>query len=455
VFDCTVVHPMTERTTASSRWDPDRIAAAFRRVRALSQALAAPLAPEDQCIQSMPDASPTKWHLAHTSWFFETFVLAEDPRFRPFRAEYAALFNSYYQAVGPMHPRPQRGLLSRPTVAEVLRYRAFVDEQVLIVLERGATPRQLERIELGLHHEQQHQELLLTDIKHVFAQNPLWPRYRESANDEPNDSSSVAPLRWVEDPGGLVEIGRDLGPDAAFGFDNEGPRHRVWLEPFALASRPASNREYLRFIADEGYRRPELWLAEGWDRVRELGWQAPSYWVLDESERWHHFTLDGLRPLDLDAPVCHVSFYEADAFARWSNARLPSEAEWERTAIGLAVVGNLLPGRAAELASASLQPHPSTTAIDDASGLTQMFGDVWEWTASPYAPYPGFRPAQGAIGEYNGKFMCNQMVLRGGSCATPDEHVRASYRNFFHPPSRWQFTGVRLARDLQSSSSAV
>lgn len=440
---------MTERTNATSRCDPDRLAAGFRRVRALTEALAAPLGPEDQCIQSMPDASPTKWHLAHTSWFFETFVLAEDPNFRPWRAEFATLFNSYYQTVGPMHPRAQRGLLSRPTVAEVLRYRAWIDEQVLGRLERGASARQLELIELGLHHEQQHQELILTDIKHVFAANPLWPRYRESlAIDEPGESLAIGPLRWVEDPGGLVEIGRDLGPDTAFGFDNEAPCHRVWLEPFAIASRPTTNREYLAFIAEDGYRRPELWLAEGWDRVRESGWLAPSYWR-SEHDRWKYFTLDGLRPLDLDAPVCHLSFYEADAFARWSGARLPSEAEWERTALELAVVGNLLPARAAELPSASLRPRKSSGPIDDASGLTQMFGDVWEWTASPYAPYPGYRPAPGAVGEYNGKFMCSQMVLRGGSCATPDEHVRASYRNFFYPQSRWQFTGVRLARDLR------
>ena len=444
---------MTQNATASMRHDPDRLAAGFRRVRALSESLAAPLGPEDQCVQSMPEASPTKWHLAHTSWFFETFVLAEDARFKPFRPEFALLFNSYYQAVGPMHPRPQRGLLSRPDLAEVLRYRAFVDEQVLTRLERGATPRQLELIELGLHHEQQHQELILTDIKSVFAVSPLWPRYRESS--PARASSSAAPLRWVEDPGGLVEIGRDLGHAAAFGFDNEGPRHRVWLEPFAIASRPATNREYLAFMADAGYRRPELWLAEGWDAVQQHAWRAPNYWFNErfdqrasELDAWQHFTLDGLEPIDLDAPVCHLGYYEADAFARWSGARLPSEAEWERTAAGLGCEGNLLPARAAELASASLQPRANQGPVDEISGLAQMFGDVWEWTASAYSPYPGFRVAAGAVGEYNGKFMCNQMVLRGGSCATPADHVRVGYRNFFHPPSRWQFTGVRLARDL-------
>ncbi len=438
---------MTDRSTPTTRFDPDRLAGNFRRVRAVSEALASPLTPEDQGVQSMPDASPTKWHLAQTSWFFETFVLGlGDPGFRPWRAEFATLFNSYYQAVGPMHPRAQRGLISRPGVAEILRYRAWVDEQVLARLERGASIRQLELIELGLHHEQQHQELILTDIKHALAANPCWPRYREP---EPcAEPSPAGPLCWVEDPGGLVELGRDLDhPESKFGFDNEGPRHRVWLEPFAIASRPATNHEYLAFMADQGYRRPELWLAEGWDLVRQQGWQAPSYWVSEPvPEQWQQFTLAGLVPVDLEAPVCHLSFYEADAFARWSGARLPSEAEWERTAIDLPVMGNLLPARAAELASASLQPRASLEPNDEASGLTQMFGDVWEWTASPYSAYPGYRPAAGAVGEYNGKFMCNQMVLRGGSCATPADHVRASYRNFFHPPSRWQFTGVRLAR---------
>jgi ergothioneine biosynthesis protein EgtB len=430
------------------RHNPTGLAAAYRGVRALTEALAAPLSPEDQCIQSMPDASPTKWHLAHTSWFFETFVLAafipETERFRP---GWDFLFNSYYQTLGAMHPRAQRGLLSRPTVAEVHDYRRSVDGQVLARLEAGELePEALARIELGLHHEQQHQELILTDILHALAQNPLVPRYRAHP---PEHTSPAAPaLRWIEDPGGLVLVGRDLDePDAAFGFDNEGPRHKQWLEPFAIASRPATCAEYLEFIADGGYARHELWLAEGWDTLARERWRAPAYWVADADHGWSSFGLDGLRPLDLHAPVCHLSYFEADAFARWSNARLPSEAEWEHVAEGIEARGNLLPTSPEALAQASLAPRSTTAPLDPASGLAQLFGDVWEWTASPYVPYPGFRPAAGAVGEYNGKFMCNQFVLRGGSCATPADHIRAGYRNFFPASSRWQFSGVRLARD--------
>lgn len=435
--------PRSISPASAHRFDPDRLAAAFRRVRALTEQLAAPLSPEDQCIQSMPDASPTKWHLGHTSWFFETFVLA-GPRYRE---SWPYLFNSYYQSVGPMHARPRRGLLSRPSVAEILEFRAWVDERVLALLERGASAEQLELLELGLHHEQQHQELILTDIKHALAANPLGPRYRDEALERPIEPA--APLRWVEDPGGLIELGRDLGKNHPFGFDNEGPRHKHWLEPFALASRPATCAEYLAFMADDGYRRPELWLAEGWDTIRERGWEAPEYWIRPEpTAPWSIFTLDGLRAIDPDEPVCHLSFYEADAFARWSGARLPSEAEWEHVAAGVAVRGNLLPSRAAELVDAALHPRAGREVADEASGLAQMFGDVWEWTASPYVPYPGFAAPPGPVGEYNGKFMCNQLVLRGGSCATPEDHVRASYRNFFHAPARWQFSGVRLAKRI-------
>jgi ergothioneine biosynthesis protein EgtB len=428
--------------SAQHRHDPEALAAGFRRVRALTEALAAPLGPEDQCVQSMPDASPTKWHRAHTSWFFANFVL--DQSYRP---GWDFLFNSYYQTVGPMHARPQRGLLSRPTVAEISEYRRWVDERVLALLERdAASPEQLARIELGLHHEQQHQELILTDIKHMLGLNTLAPRYRERA-PEAGESTQAPALRWIEDPGGLVQIGRDLErPDAEFGFDNEGPRHKQWLEPFAIASRPATCAEYLEFMADRGYQRPELWLAEGWDTALREGWCAPAYWLATPESGWQLFTLDGLRELDPHAPVCHLSYYEADAFARWSGARLPSEAEWERLAEGVAPSGNLLPIDPDALTSAALHPRSSAVPIDPASGLAQLFGDVWEWTASPYVPYPGFRPAAGAVGEYNGKFMCNQLVLRGGSCATPADHIRASYRNFFHAPSRWQFTGVRLAK---------
>jgi ergothioneine biosynthesis protein EgtB len=429
--------------SARHRHDPARLAAAFRRVRGLTEALAAPLGPEDQCIQSMPDASPTKWHLAHTSWFFANFVLE-----RSYRPGWDFLFNSYYQAVGPMHARPHRGLLSRPTVAEIAKYRRWVDEQVLALLERDSvSPEQLGLIELGLHHEQQHQELILTDIKHMLGQNPLAPRYRAS-EVEVLESLPAPALRWIEDPGGLVEVGRSLdSPTASFGFDNEGPRHKQWLEPFAIASRPVTCAEWLEFMADRGYQRPELWLADGWDTVLRERWQAPAYWVATPESTWRIFTLDGLRELDPHAPVCHSSYYEADAFARWSGARLPSEAEWERLADGIEPTGNLLPVEPEALAHAALHPR-SSAPIDSASGLAQLFGDVWEWTASPYGAYPGYRPAAGAVGEYNGKFMCNQLVLRGGSCVTPADHIRASYRNFFPAPSRWQFTGVRLARDL-------
>ncbi|KIG15891.1 hypothetical protein DB30_05198 [Enhygromyxa salina] len=429
------------------RLEPTALAGAYMRVRALSEALAATLEPEDQCIQSMPDASPTKWHLAHTSWFFETFVLA-GPGYARYREGWDFLFNSYYQTVGSMHARAQRGLLSRPTVAEILAYRRAVDEQVLHSLPHmSAAKRGL--VELGLHHEQQHQELILTDIKHALSLNPLAPAYRD-AGPTTDSVAQLPALRWVEDPGGLVAIGR--ATDAAgFGFDNEGPRHKQWLEPFAVASRPVSCGEYLAFMADDGYARPQLWLSEGWDAVQREGWRAPAYWRApgQANEPWRVFTLDGLQLLDPSAPVCHVSFYEADAYARWRGARLPREAEWEHIAQALEVDGNLLPNSAPELVSAPLHPVPTPEAPSaDPSGLAQMFGDTWEWTASPYQAYPGYRPPEGAIGEYNGKFMCNQLVLRGGSCATPHDHVRASYRNFFHASTRWQFSGLRLAKDL-------
>lgn len=429
------------------RLDPDHLASALSRVRSLTEALVAPLQPEDTCIQSMPDVSPSKWHLAHTTWFFETFVLA-GPGYEPYQPGYDYLFNSYYQTVGSMHPRPRRGLLSRPTLTEVIDYRHAIDERLRARL--GALgPEALSLVELGLHHEQQHQELLLTDIKHVLAQNPLDPAYRVTRQAELSERQA-GPLRWVEDPGGLVEIGRDLGgADAPFGFDNEGPRHKRWLEPFAISSRLATCAEYLDFMSDRGYARPELWLSEGWDTVVRERWTAPLYWraPLEAGEPWREFTLDGLRELELDAPVCHLSYYEADAFARWSGARLPSEVEWERVADAIDTVGNLLPATAKTFGRATLHPEPGPTS-DDPSGLVQLFGDVWEWTASPYQPYPGYQPPAGAVGEYNGKFMCNQLVLRGGSCATPTDHIRAAYRNFFHAPARWQFSGLRLAKEL-------
>ncbi len=432
--------------TAAAATDrsPSRLALDYAAVRAASLALTDGLSAEDMQAQSMPDASPVKWHLAHTSWFFETFVLAELPGHRAFDPSYVRLFNSYYNSVGVQHVRAQRGLLTRPTLAEVLRYREHIDHQLLAALAAGLPDELLTRVEIGLHHEQQHQELLLTDLKHLLAHNPLQPAYRPvpadiSLQPVPADSPS-----WHAHPGGLVEIGHD---GRGFGFDNEGPRHRVWLEPFAVCARPVDNADWLAFIADGGYRRPELWLADGWDAVRRHAWTAPLYWSDDHAS---HFTLHGPRPLAAHAPVSHISFYEADAYARWAGARLPSEAEWESVARTLPLTGNLLP----DPPGLNLLPDPPGLNLlpDDghlgpvASQQPHYFGDVWVWTASPYIAYPGFQAPAGALGEYNGKFMCNQMVLRGGSCATPRSHIRASYRNFFPPEARWQFSGLRLAR---------
>jgi len=384
----------------------------------------------------MDDVSPTKWHLAHTSWFFEEFLLGKElADYRPFHPGFGYLFNSYYQQVGAMHPRPRRGLLSRPTVDEVLRYRSHVDEGMGRLLA-GASPVTRKRldpvVELGLQHEEQHQELILTDIKHVLSCNPLRPAYRESP---PPSESTPAEAGWVAFEGGLVEVGHE-GP--GFAFDNEFPRHKAWLEPFRLASRLVTNAEYLEFLQDGGYARPEFWLSDGWETVRREGWQAPLYWNRS-SAGWEIFTLSGMRPLDPSAPVCHVSFFEADAFARWKGCRLPTEAEWECAAAERPVEGDFRE-------SGFLHPRP-TRGRDGEASPAQLYGDVWEWTASPYSPYPGYRPASGAIGEYNGKFMCNQFVLRGGSCVTPSDHVRATYRNFFYPHCRWQFMGLRLAAD--------
>ena len=378
--------------------------------------------------QSMPDASPVKWHLAHTTWFFETFVLAELPEFRPFHPGYAALFNSYYNSVGAPHPRGQRGLLTRPDLSEVLRYRQHVDHAVRSALAQGQLSAELSaRVRVGLHHEQQHQELILTDVLHLLSQNPLCPAFRPPV-DLPLATAPEAPPtdRWHVHPGGVVQLGH-RGDD--FCFDNELPRHRVLLAPFEIAARPVDNAAYLQFIRDGAYRRPELWLSDGWDAVHRRGWFAPLYWSADLETR---FTLHGLRPIDPAAPVCHVSYYEADAFARWAGARLPGEHEWESVAENQPITGNFV--ESGRLEPVAHHHHP------------QFFGDVWVWTASPYVAYPGFRPATGALGEYNGKFMCNQIVLRGGSCATPRSHVRASYRNFFPPEARWQFSGLRLAR---------
>jgi len=405
----------------------------FREIRAATERLAAPLGPEDQTVQSMPDVSPTKWHRAHVTWFFETFLLAPRlPGYAPFDPAYHYLFNSYYEAAGPRHPRPARGLLSRPTVAEILRYRAHVTAAVeRLVATAGA--RAWEAIAplvgLGIHHEQQHQELILMDIKHVLSSNPLLPAYQPA---RPAQRFEATPAGWVELAGGLVEIGHD---GRGFAFDNEAPRHKVWLEPFRLAARPVTCGEYLAFIEDGGYRRPEFWLSDGWATAQAQGWEAPLYW-LREGAGWAIFTLAGKKRLDPGEPVVHVSHYEADAYAGWAGKRLPDEAEWEIAAAGAPLSGNL---------AGSRLYHPAPAGAGE--GLRQMIGDVWEWTRSAYLPYPGFRPAAGAIGEYNGKFMSGQMVLRGGCAATPEGHIRATYRNFFPPGSRWCFAGIRLAED--------
>ena len=405
----------------------------FAAVRGASLALAARLSPEDQQVQSMPDVSPTKWHLAHITWFFETFLLPPNlAGYQAFDPQFGFLFNSYYEQVGERHPRPQRGLLSRPSLAEVLAYRAHVDAAMDRLI--AAAPAQgwaavAALIELGLNHEQQHQELILMDIKHVLSINPLAPAYQAAAPAAP---CAPEPLDWIRFEGGLRQIGHD-GPD--FAFDNEGPRHKVWLEPFQLASRLSTCGEYQAFIADGGYARPELWLSDGWAAVQAEGWRAPLYWREAEDGGWTIFTLAGPRALDPAEPVSHLSHYEADAFARWSDARLPTESEWEVAAGDAAATGNL--------ADRGLF-HPAPAS---GSGLQQMIGDLWEWTMSPYVAYPRYRPPEGAVGEYNGKFMSGQMVLRGGAAVTPAGHVRITYRNFFPPGARWAFSGVRLARD--------
>ena len=409
--------------------DAERLLAHYATVRRLTERLCEPLATEDYVVQAMPDASPAKWHLAHVSWFFETFVLRPSlPGYRPLDERYAVLFNSYYNGVGPQFSRPARGHLSRPTVVDVYAYRAHVDKAMLALLEEDAARagRVAAVVELGLHHEQQHQELLVTDLKYNLSVNPLRPAYGSVAIV---DRRAGAGLEHVKFGGGTAEIGMD---GDAFCFDNERPRHRVLLAAYELASRLVTNAEYREFIADGGYARPELWLSDGWRTVQERGWRAPLYWESDGGE-WSCYTLTGMAPVAPDAPVVHVSYYEADAYARWRGARLPTEQEWENAAGEEMAAGTLLDDTPHEPAPAS------------GPGLAQMTGDVWEWTASAYLPYPGFRPLEGALGEYNGKFMVNQMVLRGGSCATPRSHIRRTYRNFFPPDARWQFSGIRLA----------
>ncbi len=410
-------------------------AARYRAVRRATERLASPLGAEDCQVQSMPEASPVKWHLAHTTWFFETFVLIPHAAgYEPFHPSFGYLFNSYYNAVGDRLPRPRRGLMTRPSLEETYAYRAAVDRAMVSYVDEAgeSLPDDVVNvITLGINHEQQHQELILTDIKHALSLNPLRPAYRDDLTTP--GGGDAPPRSWVTFTGGLHRIGHD---GEGFAFDNEGPRHRVHLEPFRLASRAATVGEYLAFIDDDGYSRPEFWLSDGWAVVQAQRWEAPLYWERVDGARWS-FTLGGLRRLDEAEPICHVSYYEADAFARWSGVRLPTEAEWEVAACEATVAGNFLD-------EDDLHPRPAPAG----GGLVQPFGDVWEWTQSPYTPYPGSRPAAGALGEYNAKFMCNQLVLRGGSCATPASHIRATYRNFFPPEARWQFSGIRLASDL-------
>jgi ergothioneine biosynthesis protein EgtB len=431
--------PMATETLAGYSLSIDRshqngLAERFRGVRRQTEELCRPLAIEDYGLQSMPDASPPKWHLAHTTWFFETFLLSRfRDGYRPFHPDFSFLFNSYYNALGPRWARPERGLLSRPTVDEVYSYRHAIDDEVSELLNgsTGQRPEVAELCTLGLNHEQQHQELILTDIKHAFAKNPLRPVYRETPL-----TLGVAPsASWVHFSGGIVEVGHQ-GP--GFAFDNESPRHSVLLSSYLLAGRLTTNAEYQAFIAAGGYQRPEFWLSDGWAARQNNDWNAPLYWH-EIGDGWTQMTLGGWRPLLSDEPVCHVSFYEADAYARWAQARLPTETEWE------AAAAQPLAGHFFDAGRLHPQAAP---ASDDSGPVHALFGDVWQWTASPYVPYPGYRPAAGALGEYNGKFMCNQMVLRGASCVTPRSHARPSYRNFFPPEARWQFAGIRLAKDV-------
>jgi ergothioneine biosynthesis protein EgtB len=423
-------HPLIEAGTAGRKMLLKRRLSA---TRALSARIASHLTDEDQVVQAMDDASPTKWHLAHTTWFFEELIL------KPFASGYKIYdlrfgycFNSYYETLGPRHPRPKRGLLTRPTAEEVRAYRAHVDAALARVMDQfdEGDREGLDLIELGINHEQQHQELMLTDALALFAANPLRPAFLPA---EAEPVGKPTPLGWTEFAGGIVTVGHE---GEGFCYDNETPAHQQLLRPFRLANRPVTNAEWLDFMADGGYDTFNLWLSDGWATVRREGWRAPLYWEQDEDGRWRQMTPRGLLPVDPARPVCHVSFYEADAFARWEGKRLPTEFEWEHASRNVPVDGNML-------GSFLLRPAP----CGEGAGLMGMFGDVWEWTASAYLPYPGFRPVAGAVGEYNGKFMCNQFVLRGGSCATPDGHVRRTYRNFFYPHHRWQFTGLRLADD--------
>jgi len=429
------------RQISESNDRTSKLLARYRQIRAFSENLCSTLEPEDCVVQSMPDVSPTKWHLAHTSWFFETFILKVwMPTYQPEVPEYAYLFNSYYNAAGSMHRRDLRGLISRPTVAEAYRFRRSVDAHIEELLG-SADDELMEHIEpvftIGLHHEQQHQELLVTDIKHVFAQNPLYPVFRP--RDEQTQSRKVSPCSFVDFEEAIIQIGHGGNE---FSYDNEGPRHRALVPAFSLATRLVTNGEYLEFMDAGGYSSPEFWLSLGWTTVNDPvsgRWEAPLYWTKRDGA-WWNFTLSGMRPVDETEPVTHISHFEADAFANWSGARLPTEFEWERAVRGLPIEGNFVDHE---------RFHPAPAAGVPNEKLEQMYGDVWEWTRSAYLPYPGYHAGPGALGEYNGKFMSNQMVLRGGSCATSQNHMRPTYRNFFQPEKRWQFTGIRLARDVE------
>jgi ergothioneine biosynthesis protein EgtB len=406
------------------------LASLYHSVRDRSRHICSPLMIEDHSLQPMPDASPAKWHLAHTTWFFETMLLSEQlSGYRSFHPAFRNLFNSYYNSIGDRPLRALRYTLSRPSLEEVHAYRDHVDDAMTRFFERDLAPGIRDLVLLGINHEQQHQELIVTDVKNGLWVNPLRPAYRDALSFT-GSRRGTSPLRWCAFDGGVCEVG--FAGDE-FAFDNERPRHKVLLGPFRLASRLVTNAEYLEFINDGGYANPQLWLSDGWDCVRTNQWSAPLYWEQRDGQ-WWTYTMGGMRVLDLDEPVCHVSFYEAEAYAHWAGARLATEFEWETAAGTVPTTGNLLE-------SETLHPRPA----EPSQPLAQMFGDVWEWTSSAYSPYPGFKPAPGAVGEYNGKFMCNQMVLRGGSCATPESHIRSSYRNFFPPHARWQFMGIRLA----------
>ncbi|RBW70709.1 ergothioneine biosynthesis protein EgtB [Bacillus taeanensis] len=426
---------MTNVPTSTVRERSNALQSEFMHIRKFTEYLVEPLTIEDFVIQAIPDVSPPKWHLAHTTWFFERFILMSySSTYKEFNSLFDHLFNSYYVTIGNPFPRHQRGLLSRPTVKEVMEYRCYVEENLMDLLEH-ADEELLNKIEslieLGLQHEQQHQELLLTDMKYNFSINPSSPVYREKKESK---DESCPPLKWHQFEEGLVEIGHE---EKGFSFDNERPRHKVWIERYMLASRPVTNGEFIEFMEDGGYHSPQYWLSEGFAAVKEQNWEAPLYWKKIDG-KWYYYTLSGLREVNKAEPVCHVSYFEADAYARWAGKRLPTESEWEH-ALSL----RELKGNFAE--SGFFHPH----AQYDERKFKKTYGDVWEWTMSPYSPYPGNKPLAGALGEYNAKFMCNQLVLKGGSCATPSSHIRPTYRNFFHPDKRWQFTGFRLAGDVK------